>query len=245
MPTPNPMKKVKGAGTTFWLYEGRGDAYADPLSDNGWTRLAGIKDLQPGEMTADEEDDGYLDDEDADWTTTAQGQKKAGDTTATLAWKPGEEGQKKIVALFDSGEVETWRIKYPNGTVDLFRGWISSLGKTVAAKDVITRSIKITGVGRPFPAEETAPPVVSVASITVDPARATVAAGETTVFTFTVKPDDATDPTLRIASSDSALATITQKDNVATVKGVKAGNVNIVAFSNDGNQVVIAPLTVQ
>ncbi|HCK5527667.1 TPA: phage tail protein, partial [Salmonella enterica subsp. enterica serovar Weltevreden] len=112
-------------------------------------RLAGIKDLQPGEMSADAEDDDYLDDENADWKSTTQGQKSVGDTTATLAWKPGETGQKKLVELFDTGEVRAFRIRYPNGTVDVFRGWLSSLGKTVTSKEVMTRSVKITGVGRP------------------------------------------------------------------------------------------------
>lgn len=72
-------------------------------------------------MTADAEDDNYLDDEDADWKTTAQGQKSAGDTSITLAWKPGESGQKKLIDLFDNGNVEPWRIKYPNGTVDVLK----------------------------------------------------------------------------------------------------------------------------
>lgn len=45
-------------------------------------------------MTADAEDDSYLDDEDADWKTTTQGQKSVGDTSATLAWRPGDSGQK-------------------------------------------------------------------------------------------------------------------------------------------------------
>ena len=56
----------------------------EPLSDTDWLRLAMVKDLQPGEMTADAEDDTYLDDEDADWKTTTQGQKSVGDTSATL-----------------------------------------------------------------------------------------------------------------------------------------------------------------
>ena len=74
MTTPNPLAKTKGAGTTFWMYTGKGDAFANPLSDTDWLRLAMVKDLQPGEMTADAEDDTYLDDEDADWKTTTQGQ---------------------------------------------------------------------------------------------------------------------------------------------------------------------------
>lgn len=245
MTAPDPLKKVKGAGTTLWLYTGSGDAYANPLNDNDWLRLAKVKDLQPGEMTADAEDDNYLDDEDADWKTTAQGQKSAGDTSITLAWKPGESGQKKLIDLFDSGDVESWRIKYPNGTVDVFKGWISSLGKTVQSKEAITRTVKITGVGRPHMAEEDTAQAVSVAGVTVDPVNATVNARGTTTVTFTVKPDNATDKSLRIATSDPTIATVTQADNVATVKGVKAGTVKIIGMTSDGNFTAIADITVQ
>ncbi len=31
MTTPNPLAKTKGAGTTFWMYTGKGDAFANPL----------------------------------------------------------------------------------------------------------------------------------------------------------------------------------------------------------------------
>ena len=105
MPTPNPLAPVKGAGTTLWLYTGTGNAFANPLSDIDWNRLAKIKELTPGEMTAESYDDTYLDDEDADWNATAQGAKSAGDTSFTLAWKPGEEGQKDLVAWFIDGSV--------------------------------------------------------------------------------------------------------------------------------------------
>ncbi|EFX10936.1 putative major tail protein [Escherichia coli O157:H7 str. G5101] len=53
MATPNPLEPVKGAGTTLWVYNGKGDAYANPLSDDDWQRLAKVKDLTPGEMTAE------------------------------------------------------------------------------------------------------------------------------------------------------------------------------------------------
>ncbi|MCV6020019.1 phage tail protein, partial [Escherichia coli] len=104
MPVPNPTMPVKGAGTTLLVYKGSGDPYANPLSDVDWSRLAKVKDLTPGELTAESYDDSYLDDEDADWKTTTQGQKSVGDTSATLAWRPGDSGQKKLVQLFDSGE---------------------------------------------------------------------------------------------------------------------------------------------
>ena len=51
MATPNPLEPVKGAGTTLWVYNGKGDAYANPLSDDDWQRLAKVKDLTPGEVT--------------------------------------------------------------------------------------------------------------------------------------------------------------------------------------------------
>ncbi|EAM2978611.1 Ig-like domain-containing protein [Salmonella enterica] len=245
MTAPDPLKKVKGAGTTLWLYTGNGDAYANPLNDNDWLRLAKVKDLQPGEMTADAEDDNYLDDEDADWKTTAQGQKSAGDTSITLAWKPGESGQKKLIDLFDSGDVEAWRIKYPNGTVDVFKGWISSLGKTVQSKEAITRTVKITGVGRPHMAEEGTAPPVAVSGLVVAPQTTNVSTGATVDLTYTVKPDNATDKSLRIATSDPTIATVTQADNVATVKGVKAGAVKIIGMTSDGNFTAIADITVQ
>ena len=103
MPVPNPVMPVKGAGTTLWVYKGNGDPYANPLSDVDWSRLAKVKDLTPGELSAESYDDSYLDDEDADWTATGQGQKSAGDTSFTLAWMPGEQGQQALLAWFNEG----------------------------------------------------------------------------------------------------------------------------------------------
>ncbi len=135
MPVPNPVMPVKGAGTTLWVYKGNGDPYANPLSDVDWSRLAKVKDLTPGELSAESYDDSYLDDEDADWTATG-GQKSAGDTSFTLAWMPGEQGQQALLAWFNEGDTRAYKIRFPNGTVDVFRGWVSSIGKAVTAKEV-------------------------------------------------------------------------------------------------------------
>ncbi|HDH8633187.1 TPA: phage tail protein [Escherichia coli] len=243
MTTPNPLEKMKGVGTTFWMYTGKGDAFANPLSDTDWLRLAMVKDLQPGEMTADAEDDDYLDDENADWKTTTQGQKSVGDTSATLAWRPGDSGQKKLIQLFDSGEVRAFRIKYPNGTVDVFRGWLSSLGKTITSKDVMTRTVKISGVGRPYLAEE-GTEIVGVTGLTVMPVSASVRVGATTTLTFSTVPEDASDKTVSVASSSPDIATVTLSGMVATVKGVKAGSTSIVGMTAGGAQVAVAGITV-
>ncbi|HAP0139789.1 TPA: phage tail protein [Escherichia coli] len=243
MTTPSPLEKMKGAGTTFWLYTGKGDAFANPLSDTDWLRLAMVKDLQPGEMTADAEDDDYLDDENADWKTTTQGQKSVGDTSATLAWRPGDSGQKKLIQLFDSGEVRAFRIKYPNGTVDVFRGWLSSLGKTITSKDVMTRTVKISGVGRPYLAEEGSE-IVGVTGLTVMPVSASVRVGATTTLTFSTVPEYASDKTVSVASSSPDIATVTLRGMVATVRGVKAGSTSIVGMAAGGAQVAVASITV-
>ena len=73
-----------------------------------------------------------------------QGQKSAGETNLTLAWMPEDSGQQDLVNWFDEGTVKGYKIKYPNGVVDVFKGWVSSLGKTISSKEVMTRTAKIT-----------------------------------------------------------------------------------------------------
>lgn len=244
MATPNPLAPVKGAGTTLWLYTGTGDPYSNPLSDADWTRLAKIKEITPGEMTAESYDDTYVDDEDADWNSTAQGAKSAGDTSFTLAWKPGESGQQGLVEWFNEGDVRGYKIKYPNGAVDVFRGWVSSLGKAIPAKEVITRSVKVTNSGKPSLAEEDRSSFVPVTGLTVAPATVAVDVGKTKTATFTLQPAGATDKSLRIVSSNKAIATVTVLDNVITITGVAAGMADIIGMTPDGNFVAIAAVTV-
>ena len=156
MTTPNPLAPVKGAGTTFWVYTGTGDAFDDPLADVDWTRYAKIKELTPPELTAESTDDTYLDDPNADWNSTTQGAKSAGETSLTLAWLPGEEGQKDLIQWFQDGDNRYYKVKYPTGTVDVFYGWVSSVGKAVQSKESITRTTKISNSGKPQLAEEMA-----------------------------------------------------------------------------------------
>ena len=243
MATPNPLEPVKGAGTTLWVYNGKGDAYANPLSDDDWQRLAKVKDLTPGEMTAEPYDDNYLDDEDADWTATGQGQKSAGDTSFTLAWKPGEEGQKGLIGWFESGDVRAYKIRFPNGTVDVFRGWVSSIGKAVTAKEVITRTVKVTNVGRPSMAEDRST-VTAATGMTVTPASSSVVKGQSTTLTVAFQPEGATDKSFRAVSADKTKATVSVSGMTITVKGVAAGKVNIPVVSGNGEFAAVAEITV-
>ncbi|HDG1697385.1 TPA: Ig-like domain-containing protein [Kluyvera ascorbata] len=244
MTTPNPLAPVKGATTTLWTYSGTGNPFANPLSDVDWTRLAKIKDLQPGELTAESNDDTYLDDEDADWTATAQGQKSAGEASFTLAWKPAESGQQDLVRWFDDGTVLAYKIKYPNGAVDVFRGWVSSLGKTVTAKDTITRSVKISNNGKPGLAEESAAAVIDVTGVTLDKSTATVAVAATTTLNATVAPASASDKSFRATTTDAGIVTVSVADTVLTVTGIAAGSADIIVMTNDGLFVATCRVTV-
>ncbi|MEB6631851.1 phage tail tube protein [Kluyvera cryocrescens] len=244
MTTPNPLVPVKGATTTLWIYSGTGNPFANPVSDTDWTRLAKIKDLQPGELTAESNDDTYLDDEDADWTATAQGQKSAGEASFTLAWKPAESGQQDLVRWFDDGTVLAYKIKYPNGAVDVFRGWVSSLGKTVTAKDTITRSVKISNNGKPGLAEESAAAVINVTGVTLDISTATVAVAATTTLNATVAPASASDKSFRATTTDAGIVTVSVADTVLTVTGIAAGSADIIVMTNDGLFVATCSVTV-
>ncbi|HHL7797182.1 TPA: phage tail tube protein [Citrobacter freundii] len=244
MTTPNPLAPVKGATTTLWIYSGSGNPFANPVSDTDWTRLAKIKDLQPGELTAESNDDTYLDDADADWTATAQGQKSAGEASFTLAWKPAESGQQDLVRWFDDGTVLAYKIKYPNGAVDVFRGWVSSLGKTVTAKDTITRSVKISNNGKPSLAEESSVAVIAVTGVSLDKSTTTVAVAATTTLNVTVAPASASDQSFRATTTDAGKATVTVSGTVLTVTGIAAGTADIIVMTNDGLFVATCKVTI-
>lgn len=240
----SPVQPVKGAGTTLWIYTGIGDPYANPVLDIDWTRLAKLKELTPGDMTAESYDDTYLDDEDADWTAPAQGTKSAGDTSLTLAWKPGESGQKDLVAWFNDGSNRAYKIKYPNGAVDVFRGWVSSLGKAIPTAEVITRTLKITNVGKPTLAEEQGDPVVAVTGVTLDKTSDAIGIGDTGTAVVTINPAGATDKAFRFASSKPGIATVTADGTTLSYKGVAAGTAEIIVMTNDGQFIAQLEITV-
>ncbi|MBG0760675.1 phage tail protein [Vibrio cidicii] len=147
---------TKGAGTTFWRLKDTAtlSQISDFLADDQWDYIAKVKEIQPGEITVEDEDDQYLDDAEADWSKTAPGQKTAGDLSLTLAWMPGDPAQQQLYKDLETGKVTHYRTKFPNGTVDIDYGYINGWGKAVAQKERMTRTIKIKKVGKPMTAEE-------------------------------------------------------------------------------------------
>lgn len=243
MPIPSPLTPIKGAGTTLWVYTGNDDPYADPLSDINWSRLAQVKDLTPGELTAESYDDTYLDNSDADWVSTAQGQKSAGESSFTLAWKPGETGQKNLMDWFHSGDIGTYKIRYPNGVVDVYSGWVSSLGKAIPVKETITRSVKITNKGRPVLAEDNTI-IIPVTGVTVAPDIVEVVVGETVSVAVTVLPANASDKSFLSASENPLISTVSALDGTVSISGIVTGETNVVILTNNGKTATIIPVVV-
>ena len=137
-----------------------------------------------------------------------------------------------------------YKIKYPNGAVDVFRGWVSSLGKTVTAKDTITRSVKISNNGKPGLAEESAAAVINVTGVTLDKSTATVAVAATTTLNVTVAPASASDKSFRATTTDAGIVTVSVADAVLTVTGIAAGSADIIVMTNDGLFVATCRVTV-
>ncbi|GHK73504.1 hypothetical protein ECZU12_49150 [Escherichia coli] len=122
-------------------------------------------------------------------------------------------------AWFNEGDTRAYKIRFPNGTVDVFRGWVSSIGKAVTAKEVITRTVKVTNVGRPSMAEDRST-VTAATGMTVTPASASVVKGQSTTLTVAFQPEGATDKSFRAVSADKTKATVSVSGMTITVKAL-------------------------
>lgn len=88
---------------------------------------------------------------------------------------------------------------------------------------------------------------IPVASITAAPSTLTIQEGKTATFTVTVTPDNATDPTVHVTSSDIDKATATVTGKTVTVNGVAATGtgktVDITATAGGKNAIVKVTVT--
>ncbi|MBQ4066698.1 MAG: Ig domain-containing protein [Clostridia bacterium] len=84
-------------------------------------------------------------------------------------------------------------------------------------------------------------PVVTVDSVTVDPATLTLTEGDSLTLTATVAPDNAANKTVIWASSDPAVATV---DANGKVTAVAAGTATITATTEDGGKTATCAVTV-
>lgn len=237
---------IKGAKTTLWVYTGSG--VGSPVSPEAkWARLGNIRELQPGEMQAENEDNTWLDDPDADWKSTSPGQKSVSQVSVTLGWMPGDAGQQDVYRAFSGNQNRTFRIKYPNGTVDIFTGFIASIGKTVAAGEFILRTIKIQPSGKPVSAEELIPALtgLKISGAKTGGKTALTLSGEqgartapakvnegTLILTVVPIPDGAALPSLIFSSASPEVAVVPESSE-PDIYPLKAGSA-VITVSGGG-----------
>lgn len=153
--TLDATKPVKGAGTELYMAKAAGATKPDLTQPDTVVRLADVKEITPPDMSVEVTEDSYLDAANPDWKEKTPGQKDPGQLGFTLAWKPGDAAQKTLVG--ELGGAHRWfLIKYPNGEVDGFYGFISSLGKPIQIKETITRTVKVDLSGKQDLAETAA-----------------------------------------------------------------------------------------
>ncbi len=80
-----------------------------------------------------------------------------------------------------------------------------------------------------------------VTSVTLTPATKTIEAGNTFDLVATVKPSNATNPTVTWSSNNTAIATV---DNKGTVTAIKAGKATITVTTEDGGKTATCVVTV-
>ncbi|WP_323932710.1 phage tail tube protein [Aeromonas hydrophila] len=146
-------KPVKGAGTELYMAKEPGPTKPSIATADTVIRLADVKELTPPDMSVEVTEDSYLDAPNPDWKEKTPGQKDPGQLGFTLAWKPDDPAQKTLVTEL-GGALRWFLIKYPNGKVDGFYGFISSIGKPLTIKDTITRTVKVDLSGKPALAED-------------------------------------------------------------------------------------------
>ncbi|WP_175295107.1 Ig-like domain-containing protein, partial [Escherichia coli] len=112
-----------------------------------------------------------------------------------------------------------------------------------ALDELITRTVKVTNVGRPSMAEDRST-VTAATGMTVTPASASVVKGKSTTLTVAFQPEGATDKSFRVVSADKTKATVSVSGMTITVKGVAAGKVNIPVVSGNGELAAVAEINV-
>ncbi|TKT29629.1 hypothetical protein DXX76_028030 [Escherichia coli] len=169
---------------------GKGDAYANPLSDDDWQRLAKVKDLTPG-------DDGRTLTMITTWMMKTRldrdGQGRvSGDTSFTLAWNRRKK-VRKAYSWFESGDVRAIK------SVSQMARWMFPWLVAVSVRPYGERSDHPHGekslTWQTFRGGRTQRNYAATA-IKVTPTSGTVAKGNTTL-TVSFEPESATDKTFR------------------------------------------------
>lgn len=163
-------------------------------------------------------------------------------TQAGIPVEPSITLDQTSVSLVEGESVTLKATIKPESLISEVVKWKSSDESVVTLKDGGNRTAKLTAVkegkatitasylGATATCEVTVvKKVVEVTGITLDKEVLALVTGESEILTATVKPDDATDPTVTWSSSNEKIATVVD----GKVTGVAAGSVTITAKAGD------------
>lgn len=120
---------------------------------------------------------------------------------------------------------------------------ITALSSDGGTNDIVTFSTEFK-VGDASTIEVNLTETVAVTGVGITPTTSTGAVGESSAFTVTVAPTNASETGFSLASTNPAVATATKSGNVVTVNRLAEGTAEIVVSTDDGNFVAIHAATV-
>ena len=169
---------------------------------------------------------------------TTDGNKTANaDITVKYATPTAAQTEETLTGLVAGAKYKINGTEYTAdsaGTIKVDKAWHDkevSIVRAGSDSDLDSDAQKLTIVEKP----------VAVTEVTVDPAKETVAEGETATFTATVAPEDATNKGVKWTTADANVATIAED---GTVTGVEAGKTKVTATTLDGEKTATADVTV-
>jgi hypothetical protein len=113
-----------------------------------YVQLSGIMDLTIPEQTRAATDITPLDTQD-DRTQKESGMIDVGESEFSLLYDSADATQTTLKADFDSGDTLFYKVVYRDGSIDLFKGFVSKLGKEVPKDGSVLRKMAITTSGAP------------------------------------------------------------------------------------------------
>lgn len=239
----NFIMLVKGVGIILWVYKGSGDFYVNLFLDVDWLCLVKVKDLMFGELIVEFYDDSYFDDEDVDWIVIGQGQKFVGDISFMLVWMFGEQGQQVLLVWFNEGDICVYKICFLNGMVDVFCGWVSSIGKVVMVKEVIICMVKVINVGCLLMVEDCSMVIVVIGMIVMF-VSILVVKGQSIMLIVVFQLEGVIDKSFCVVFVDKIKVIVLVSGMIIIVNGVVVGKVNILVVFGNGEFVVVVEIIV-
>lgn len=121
-----------------------------------YIQLAGIMDLTLPEETRGVTDITPLDNQD-DRAQKESGMIDVGESEFALLYEPGDAAQVTIKDDFDTGNTVYYKVVFRDGSIQLFKGFVSKLGKELPKAESILRkvSIQATGITTENPTDNT------------------------------------------------------------------------------------------